>query len=277
MTAARSSGCRRSPRPPAPRWRTPQLRRNLAHATATIRAKRRGRRRGRRLGGAAAGRRGDQGPRAARPRPLPGPARGVADRGRGASCTGPATPPRPAGSSPTSRVSHGADEVVKVKSMATQEIGLNEALAARGHRGLGDRPGRADRAARRRPAAPHPGAGDPPQPRRDPRDLPARDGQRRAGRRRDDLTDEPAGARRGGAAAPAGEVPARQGGGLRRQLRRRRDRHAGRGRVRGQRADVPDPARRARHRRRHREAPADLGGPRRLPAAAARVRRPASG
>ena len=47
---------------------------------------------------------------------------------------------------------HGVDEVVKVKSMVTQEIGLNEALAARGHLGLGDRPRRADRPARRRPA-----------------------------------------------------------------------------------------------------------------------------
>ena len=73
---------------------------------------------------------------------------------------------------------HGIDEVVKVKSMVTQEIGLNEALEARGHRRLGDRPGRAHRAARRRPAQPHPGAGDPPQPRRDPRDLPAPDGRR---------------------------------------------------------------------------------------------------
>ena len=44
----------------------------------------------------------------------------------------------------------GADEVVKVKSMATQEIGLNEDLAARGHRGDRDRPGRTDRPARRR-------------------------------------------------------------------------------------------------------------------------------
>ena len=69
----------------------------------------------------------------------------------------------------------GADEVVKVKSMATQEIGLNEALAAAGIAALGDRPRRADRAARRRPAEPHPGAGDPPQPHRDPRHLPARD------------------------------------------------------------------------------------------------------
>ena len=43
---------------------------------------------------------------------------------------------------------HGVDEVVKVKSMATEEIELNEALAERGHRGLGDRPRRAHRAAR---------------------------------------------------------------------------------------------------------------------------------
>ena len=42
----------------------------------------------------------------------------------------------------------GVDEVVKVKSMATQEIGLNEALEDGRHRGVGDRPRRADRAAR---------------------------------------------------------------------------------------------------------------------------------
>ena len=67
---------------------------------------------------------------------------------------------------------HGVDEVVKVKSMATQEIGLNEALEAEGIAAwetdlaelivqLGDDL-----------PSPHPGAGDPPQPRRDPRDLP---------------------------------------------------------------------------------------------------------
>ena len=67
----------------------------------------------------------------------------------------------------------GADEVVKVKSMATQEIGLNEALAAARASPRRDRPGRADRAARRTTAQPHPGAGHPPQPRRDPRHLPA--------------------------------------------------------------------------------------------------------
>ena len=42
----------------------------------------------------------------------------------------------------------GETEVVKVKSIATQEIGLNEALAEAGRRRVRDRPGRADRAAR---------------------------------------------------------------------------------------------------------------------------------
>ena len=68
--------------------------------------------------------------------------------------------------------------------MATQEIGLNEALEAEGIAAwetdlaelivqLGDD----------LPSA-HPGAGDPPQPRRDPRDLPPRDGRRRPARAR---------------------------------------------------------------------------------------------
>ena len=85
----------------------------------------------------------------------------------------------------------------------------------------------------------------------------------------DDLTDDPGRARERRAAAPAREVPARQGRRLRRQLRGRRDRHAGRRRVRGQRPDVPDPARGAGLGRRHREGRADLRRPRRLPAPAA--------
>ena len=48
------------------------------------------------------------------------------------SCTGRGTPPRPAGVVADVAQAHGVDEVVKVKSMATQEIGLNEALAAEG-------------------------------------------------------------------------------------------------------------------------------------------------
>ena len=76
-------------------------------------------------------------------------------------------------------------------------------------------------------------------------------------------------ARRGGAAASAGEVPAREGRDLRRQLHGRRDRHPGRRGVRGQRPDVPDPPRDADLRRRHREGGAQLAGPGGLSAAAA--------
>ena len=163
---------------------------------------------------------------------------------------------------------HGVDEVVKVKSMATAEIGLNEALEAEGIAAwetdlaelivqLGD-------------------------------DLPShilvpaihrnRAEIREIFRRRmgdvgrpapDDLTDEPAVLAGAARAAPAREVPARQGRRQRRQLRRRRHRHARRGRVRGQRPDVPDPARGAGQRRRHREGRRHLVRPRPDAAAAA--------
>ena len=62
--------------------------------------------------------------------------------------------------------------------MATQETGLNEALAAERHPRGRDRPGRADRAARRRPAQPHPGPRDPQEPGRDQGHLPPRDARR---------------------------------------------------------------------------------------------------
>ncbi len=51
---------------------------------------------------------------------------------RRAPCTGPGTRPRRTRSSPRSSGRPAPDEVVKVKSMATQEIGLNEALEAAG-------------------------------------------------------------------------------------------------------------------------------------------------
>ena len=98
------------------------------------------------------------------------------------SSTGRATRPRRTRSSPASCSAAGADEVVKVKSMATQEIELNEALADAGYRRLGDRPRGADRPAGPRPALAHPRARDPPQPLRDPGDLPARDGGGRPAR-----------------------------------------------------------------------------------------------
>ena len=56
---------------------------------------------------------------------------------------------------------HDVDEVVKVKSIATDEIELNEALAAAGVRGGRDRPRGADHPARRRRPVAHPRAGDP--------------------------------------------------------------------------------------------------------------------
>ena len=55
-----------------------------------------------------------------------------------------------------------------------------------------------------RQALAHPGAGDPPQPRRDPGDLPARDGRRRPGAHRRAAGGWPMAARR----APAAQVPA---------------------------------------------------------------------
>ena len=62
----------------------------------------------------------------------------------------------------------GSDEAIKVKSLATDEIGLNDALAARGHPRDRDRPRRADRPARpERLAVAHPRARDPQEPRRD--------------------------------------------------------------------------------------------------------------
>ena len=67
---------------------------------------------------------------------------------------------------------HGASEVVKVKSLTTDEIGLNEALGARRGRGDRDRPGRADHPARRRAVVAHPRPGDPQEPLRDPRPVP---------------------------------------------------------------------------------------------------------
>ena len=158
----------------------------------------------------------------------------------------------------------GADEVVKVKSMATQEIGLNEALEAAGIAALRDRPRRAHRAARRRQAQSHILVPAIHQNRAEIREIFLRDDARR----RPGADRRPAAAGHGRPRAPARAVPPRPGGDQRRELRRRRDRHARRGRVRGQRPDVPDPARDADHRHGHREGRADLARPRGLPAAA---------
>jgi L-lactate dehydrogenase complex protein LldF len=142
----------------------------------------------------------------------------------------------------------GEREVVKVKSMATQEIGLNEALEAAGIAAyetdlaelivqLGhDRPSHIL--------------------------VPAI--HRNRGEIRDIFRTEmgawgrPARAGRGRPAAPAREVPAGPGRGVRGQLHGRGDRHPGGAGVRGERPDVPDPARDPDLRRRHREGRAGL-------------------
>ena len=132
---------------------------------------------------------------------------------------------------------HGTDEVIKVKSLATDEIGMNEALEAEGIHALEtDLAELIVQLGAGRQAVAHPGAGDPPQPRGDPDAVRAHD---RAGAV---AGQRGVGDRRGRAAAPALEVPDRAGRGLGRELRDRRDRHDRRRRVRGQRAHVPDAA-----------------------------------
>ncbi|CAM5226124.1 lactate utilization protein B [Streptomyces violaceorubidus] len=128
----------------------------------------------------------------------------------------------------------GESEVVKVKSMATQEIGLNEALEAAGiHAYETDLAELIVQLGKDRPShilvpAIHRNRGE-------IRDIfrsemgewgrPAPEG----------LSGHPRRTRGSGPAAPAGEVPAGQGRHLRRQLRGGRDRHAGGRGVRRQR------------------------------------------
>ena len=259
---ARRAG--RHPAAPQPRARHPH----------DPRQARRGGRRGPRLGGAARGRTRDQGAGAAPPRrPSASSSRRRSQRAGGvvhwARDAEECQPDRRRASSPR----HGVDEVVKVKSLTTEETGLNEALAAARHPGVGDRPGRADHPARpttrrrtswcRRStrtaseiralfARTLPDA--PPDLSDDPREL--------AEAARAHLRKLFLGARVGisgvnFAVADTGTVS--------------------RGRVRGQRADVHDAARGAHQRHGDREGDPDLGGPRGLPPAAAPVLDRASG
>ena len=91
-----------------------------------------GGRRGRRLGGAAHAGAALKDATLAEARRAPASSSRRRSTAAARSCTGRATPPRPARIVAEVAQAHGADEVVKVKSMATQEIGLNEALAAEG-------------------------------------------------------------------------------------------------------------------------------------------------
>ena len=201
----------------------------------------------------------------------PARAAGVAGRSPPAGrCTGRGTATKRARSWPASRARTGVDEVVKVKSIATDEISLNERARRRRRPGGRDRPRRADHPARRRLPVAHPRPGDPPQPGRDPGHLPARAGPRRPHRRA-------GGARRGGPAAPAREVPVGADGGERGELRGGGDRQRLRRRVRGQRPDVHDAARGARDGDGGGEGGARAGATWRSSSSCCRARRPGSG
>ena len=162
--------------------------------------------------------------------------------------------------------SHGVSEVVKVKSLTTDEIELNDALAAGGVHAIetdfaelilqldGDWSSHILVPAIHRN-------------RTEIRDLFVRtiaNGTRPLRRS--------ARACRDGAALPAREVPEREDGSERRELRRRRHGHRRRGRVRGERAHVHDAAACARDGGRDREARADLRRPRGVPPAPATLR-----
>ena len=237
----RTSACPPSRSPRRPRWPTPSCAATWRTPPRTIRAKRAARRRRTgRLGGAAA--RPARRSRTDTLRP-PGhatcsgwrptsPARGGHGALGGRRGRGQRDRRRPG------RGRTGADEVVKVKSMATQEIGLNEALAAARHR----------RAAR--PTWPSSSFSSATTGPRTSWSRPSTATGPRSGRSScARWPDAAAGAdRRPAGLAAAARAHLRQKflsakvGDLRRQLRGRRDRHPGRGRVRGQRPDVPDPA-----------------------------------
>ena len=238
-----------------------QLRSNLGRATGVIRAKRAAAiGRAGRLARTPRGRQGDQGSHPGLPGRLPDPAGGTGDqrgrpgalgRERGGSepdrrFPGPGRGRGPGGQGEVDH--HPGDRAERGPGRGT-------------HQRARDRPGRAHRAAGSRPAEPLPGPGHPPQPGGDQGHLPARDGRRPAGP--DRRAGRP-GRRRPG--APAAPVPPGHRGHLRRQLRHRGHRHPGGGRIRGQRANVPDPAGNAHLRGRHREDPAVLARPGGLPA-----------
>ena len=170
----------RSRPPPARALADAQLRRNLGNATAHHpRQAGRGRRRAARLGGAARRRRGDQGRRpgrlprrylvqleaaghrARRHRALgPRRRRGQPDRHR--AWSGRPAPTRSSRSSRWPPRRSGSTRRSRRPASPPVETDLAELIVQLGAR----------------PAVAHPGAGDPPQPRRDPRDLPARDARR---------------------------------------------------------------------------------------------------
>ena len=149
----------------------------------------------------------------------------------------------------------GADEVVKVKSIATDEIGLNEALEAAGIGAVETDLAEliiqlaGDVQSHILVPAIHLN-------RAEIRDVFARE------LGAEDLPDDPPAAGRGGAPPPAAQVPRGARGRERGELRRGRDRHRLRGGVRGQRAHVHDAAGGADHRDGDREGAGLLPRPR---------------
>ena len=142
-----------------------QLRANLRNATDTIRDEARARRRrAARLGGAARGRPRDQGRRARAPRRATCVEFEAAVEAAGGHVHWARDAAEANAVVAEVARAHGVDEVVKVKSLTTDEIELNDALAAARHPRARDRLRRADPAARRRLVVAHPRAGDPPQP-----------------------------------------------------------------------------------------------------------------
>ena len=128
----------------------------------------------------------------------------------------------------------GAKLAAKSKSMATEEIGLNEALEAAGVRAGGDRPGRVHPPARRRAPGSHPRA----------RDREDEGGRRRAAvaSGRPACGSRARGADEGRTPPAAGDVPRRRRGHHRRELRSLRNGLDRSRHERGQRAARLQPA-----------------------------------
>ncbi len=106
---------------------------------------------------------------------------------------------------------HGAREVIKVKSLTTDEIGLNDALKAVGIDAFETDLAELDHPACGRAVLAHSRAGDPQEPRRDPPDLHAAYGSEGA-------FGQSARPGRGGADLSAAEVPECAGGDQRRRI-----------------------------------------------------------
>ena len=162
----------------------------------------------------------------------------------------------------------GSDEVVKVKSLTTDETGLNDALAARGIDAIETDLAElivqldpADRQSHILVPAIH----------RNRQEIRALFAEHLPGN--EDISADPARPDRRGARVPAAQVPDREGRRQRGQLRHRRDRLGRRGGVRGQRAHVHHAPGHADHGHGHREGAAPLQRPGGDAAAAAALRR----